>query len=188
MGTYSMRSGKDALMFRIAIAAYNVGFTPNMVTAMGLTLGIASGVLFASQAFAAALTFGVLSVFCDSLDGTLARKFHRESKRGLIFDSAADRITEGAVVLGALAAGIIGPLGLLAIVGSVSLLGLRILSYRKKLNTNYVLFGRFERLVCILLGLLLPFVELHTACFVAAGLFGLVSSGQIAWALRKSKV
>ena len=182
-----MRAGKDAFMFRIASAAYNFGLTPNMMTSMGLTLGVTSGVLFAFRSFPFAFLFGVLSVFCDVLDGTLARKFHLETKRGLVFDSAADRITEFAVVLGALAAGIIQPLGILAIVGSTSLFSLRTVSYRRGLTTDYVVFGRFERLVCILAGLLSPFIWLSTTCFVAAGAFGFVSAAQIAFVLSKRK-
>ncbi len=182
-----MRAGKDAFMFRIANAAYNFGLTPNMTTAMGLTLGVASGVLFAVRAFPFAFSLGVLSVFCDVLDGTLARKFHLESKHGLVFDSAADRVTECAVVLGALAAGMIQPLGTVAIIGSTSLFTLRAISYRKGLNTNYVFFGRFERLVCILAGLLSPITWLSTVFFVAAGSFSLVSATQIAVTLQKTK-
>ena len=97
-----------------------------------------------------------------------------------MFDSFADRASEFAVVMGALAGGIIQPLGILAIIGSTSLLGLRAASYRRGLKTDYVLFGRFERLVFILAGLLIPIVWISTLCFVVAGLFGLISSAQIA--------
>jgi phosphatidylglycerophosphate synthase len=178
-----MRAGKDTVLFRVANAAHSWGFTPNMLTVMGLAFGLASGTLFALHAAPFAFAFGFLSVFCDVLDGTLARKFHLESKFGLLFDSTADRATEFAVVLGALAGGIIQPLGVVAIIGSTSLLGFRAASYRRGLKTDYVLFGRFERLVFILAGLLVPFVWLSTLCFVVAGGFGLVSSCQIAVSL-----
>ena len=178
-----MRAGKDTVLFRIASAAHSWGFTPNMMTTLGLAFGLASGTLFALHAAPFAFAFGFLSVFCDVLDGTLARKFHLESKFGLLFDSAADRVSEFAVVLGALAAGIIQPLGVVAIIGSASLLGLRAASYRRGLKTDYVLFGRFERLIFILAGLLVPLVWLSTLCFVVAGGFGLISSCQIAVSL-----
>jgi phosphatidylglycerophosphate synthase len=182
-GLYSMRSGKDTVMFRLANAAHNYGFTPNMLTALGLAFGLASGALFAFRAAPFAFAFGLMSVFCDVVDGTLARKFHLESKVGLMFDSAADRASEFAVVLGALAGGIIQPLGVVAIIGSMSLLWLRVISYRRGLKTDYSLFGRFERLVFILAGLLIPVVGISTLCFVIAGLFGLFSSVQIAVSL-----
>jgi hypothetical protein len=167
MGLYSMRTEKDSVLFRLASAAHNYGVTPNVLTAVGLCFGVASGVLFMFHATPLAFAAGFLSVFCDLLDGTLARKFHLETKGGLFFDSTADRIS------------IIDPLGSLAIVGSILLFGLRMVSYRSKLNTDYVMFGRFERLACILVGLSIPFTPASTLCFVAAGVFALISSGQI---------
>jgi phosphatidylglycerophosphate synthase len=129
-----------------------------------------------------------LSIFCDVLDGTIARKFHLETMFGRVFDSVADRTAETAVVLGALASGIIEPIGLLAIVGSVSLLLLRALSYARGLNTDYVLFGRVERLALILCGLVAPFVMASTLCFVVAGALGLASSTQIISTLLRKKL
>jgi CDP-diacylglycerol---glycerol-3-phosphate 3-phosphatidyltransferase len=183
LGLYSMRGGKDTVMFRIASAAHKFGLTPNMMTTLGLTLGVASGASFAFHAVPIGFAFGFLSVFCDVLDGTLARKFHLESRFGLVFDSAADRATEFAVVVGALLGGIIQPLGLVAIIGSLALFMLRVVSYRFGLKTDYAMFGRFERLIFILAGLLVPVVWVSTLCFIVAGVFGLVSSGQIAVSL-----
>jgi phosphatidylglycerophosphate synthase len=185
MGLYSMRADKDTVMFRIANAAHNHGFTPNTLTALGMAFGILSGFLFAFHATEIAFSFGFLSVFCDIVDGTLARKFHLESKVGLMFDSTADRISEFAVVMGALAGGIIQPLGIVAAIGSVALLGFRAESYRRGLKSDYVLFGRFERLVFILAGLVVPIVLVSTFCFVVAGVFGLISSAQIAVSLHR---
>jgi phosphatidylglycerophosphate synthase len=187
MGLYGMRPGKDSILFRIAFAVHRLGFTADAMTAIGLAFGVASGVMFALHAAPFGFTFGLISVFCDILDGTLARKFQQESKFGLLFDSAADRVAEFAVVMGAIAAGIIQPLGALSIVGSASLLTLRYASYRQGKNTDYVLFGRFERLIFILAGLLVPVVWLSTACFMVAGGFGLVSAFQIAESLGRKR-
>jgi len=184
MGLYSMRAGKDAFLYQVAKVAHHCGLTPNMMTAIGLAFGVASGMLLVVAAFPFAFAFGFLSVFCDVLDGTLARKFHLESTFGLVFDSAADRVSECAVVLGALAVGIIQPVGIVAIFGSTSLFAFRALSYRRGLRTDYVQLGRFERLVAILAGLLIPVVWVSTLCFVVAGGFGLISSCQIAFSLR----
>ena len=126
-----------------------------------------------------AFAFGFLSVFCDVLDGTIARKFHLESSFGRVFDAISDRTCELAVVLGALAGGIIKPLGVIAIVGSTMLFSLRVLSHARGLKTDYVMFGRTERLVFILLGLVLPFATVSTICFIVAGGFGFASSLQI---------
>ena len=180
-----MRSGKDSLLFRVACAAYSWGFTPNMLTPVGLTFGVAAGAFFALRAVPFAFVLGFLSVFFDVLDGTLARKFRLESKFGLVFDSVSDRVCEFAVVIGALIGGIIQPLGVVAIIGSTSLLALRALSYKRGFKTDFVCFGRFERLVFILAGLLVPIVFVSTICFVVAGGFGLVSSLQIVFFLKR---
>ncbi len=185
MGLYHMRSGKDLVLFRIALAAHRFGFTADAMTAVGLAFGAASGFMFGLGASLLGFMFGFLSVFCDVLDGTLARKFHQESKFGLLFDSVADRIAEFAVVFGALAAGIIQPIGVLSIVGSISLLVLRYASYHEGRKTDYVMFGRFERLIFILAGLLMPVAWVSTTCFVVAGGFGLVSASQIAFSLKR---
>jgi len=176
---YGMRSRKDSALYRIASIAYGFGITPNVMTALGLCLGVTSGVMFSLRVFVFGFVFGLLSVFCDVLDGTIARRFHLETISGKVLDSVADRVSEGAVVLGAFAGGIIEPIGLIALAGSVALLLFRGLSYTRGLHTDYVLFGRIERLVFVLLGLASPFVLLSTICFVAVGIFGLVSSLQI---------
>jgi phosphatidylglycerophosphate synthase len=181
-----MRAGKDTFLFRIANVAYHCGFTPNIMTAFGLTFGIICGILFAIRVVPLAFTFGFASVFCDVLDGTLARKFHLETRFGLFFDSVSDRVTEAAVVIGALASGIIQPFGLVAIMGSVCLLLFRAYSYQQRIKTDFALFGRFERLIFILAGLLIPFASLSSVCFVIAGLFGLASSCHIAIYLWRS--
>jgi phosphatidylglycerophosphate synthase len=187
VGLYSMRGDKDAVLLRLVSAARSCGFTPNMMTALGLCFGVASGVLFGYRMSVFAFGFGFLSVFCDVLDGTLARKFHMETTLGRVFDAVADRATEAAVVLGALAGGIIEPIGLLAIVGSITLLLFRALSYARGLNTDYVLFGRTERLALILCGLIAPFVTVSTLCFISAGTLGLASSTQIIKTLLQKK-
>ena len=140
---------------------------------------LASGILFMSRQIPFAFACGFLSVFCDVFDGTIARKFHLETPSGRVFDSVSDRTCELAVVLGALAGGIIEPLGVVEIVGSTLLFLLRAFSQTRGLNTDFVMFGRTERLVFIFLGLTLPFATVSTACFVVAGGFGLVSSFQI---------
>jgi phosphatidylglycerophosphate synthase len=179
IGLYKMRAGKDNVLFRLASIAHTHGATPNIITALGLSFGVATGVLFMYRQIPLAFAFGFLSVSCDVLDGTIARKFHMETTFGRLFDSLSDRFCELAVVLGALAGGIIEPLGVIAIVGSTVLFSLRVISHTRGLKTDYVMFGRTERLVFILLGLIVPFAPVSTVCFVVAGGFGFASSFQI---------
>ncbi|MCW4006286.1 MAG: CDP-alcohol phosphatidyltransferase family protein [Candidatus Bathyarchaeota archaeon] len=172
----------------MANVARRCGFTPNMMTALGLGFGVASGAALSFGGLLFAFAFGFLSVFCDVLDGTIARKFHLESKEGLVFDSFADRTSELAVVVGALAGGIIEPIGVVAIVGSTALFALRSLSHSRGFKTDYVYFGRAERLTFILLGLIVPASGISSLCFVLAGGFGLFSSAQIAVFLWRQKI
>ena len=179
IGLYKLRSAKDNFLFQIAGASLNHGMTPNIVTSFGLCFGIAAGLLFMHRQIPFAFGLGFLSVFCDVLDGTIARKFNLETASGRVFDSLSDRACELAVVLGAMAGGIIEPFGVVAIVGSTMLFSLRILSHSRGLKTDYVFFGRTERLAFIFVGLILPFSVASTICFVVAGTFGIVSSLQI---------
>lgn len=183
LGISGMRSVKDSALLRIATAVHHYGLTPNTLTALGLCFGVMSGVLFSQRVVLLAFVSGFVSVFFDLLDGSVARSFHLESVFGLVFDSVADRVSEAAVVLGALFSGIVEPLGAVAIVGSVLLLLLRALSYSRGARTDYVFFGRFERLLFIVFGLISPINTVSTFCFVIAGMFGLASSVQIAIAL-----
>jgi len=186
MSVYRLRGKKDLFFGPLAGIAYRHGLTPNRITVLGLCAGVACGGLLALHQIPLAIALGLLSVFCDVLDGTVARRFNLESKLGLGLDSLSDRGCELAVVIGALAGGIIQPLGVFAIIGSTMLLASRSISHMYGSRTDYVYFGRFERLLFILIGLLIPISSLSTLSFVIAGSFGFVSALQIIIALSKS--
>jgi phosphatidylglycerophosphate synthase len=187
MGLYRLRGSKDDFLFRTASFAYYHGISANTMTAFGLCFGIGAGAMFLFRQTPLGFILGFISVFCDVLDGTIARKFNLETLRGKVFDSTADRVSELAVVLGALGGDIIEPLGVTAIIGSTSLLIFRIMSYSRGLSTDYVLFGRTERLFFIMLGLLMPLVIASTIYFIVAGVFGFVSSLQMVASLSGQK-
>lgn len=185
---YSLRLRKDRLLLPFARFLHRYRVTPNSVTTLGLCFGIVSGVAIAYRELLFALLLLCASVFCDVLDGALARTFDRVTAFGLAFDSVADRCAEGAVVAGALLSRIILPIGVVAIIGSIALLVMRTVSYRYGLDTNYALFGRVERLTFIVIGLIAPSTSMSTFCFVMAGVFGLVSSCQIGVVLWRQRV
>jgi phosphatidylglycerophosphate synthase len=174
-----MRLRKDRLLLPLAQFIHRCGVMPNRVTALGLCFGIVSGVAIACRELPLALLLLFASVFCDVLDGVLARTFNRVTAFGLAFDSVADRCAELSVVVGALLSGIILPIGVIAIIGSSVLLLMRTISYRFELDTNYALFGRAERITFLVIGLIAPSTSISTFCFVMAGVFGVVSSCQI---------
>jgi phosphatidylglycerophosphate synthase len=185
---YSLRLRKDRLLLPLAQFAHRCGVTPNSVTALGLCLGIASGIAIAYQEVPTALLLLCVSVFCDVLDGALARTFDLTTTFGLAFDSVADRCADVMVVVGALLSGIILPIGVVAIIGSIALLVMRTMSYHCELNTNYVLFGRAERITFLVIGLITSSISISTFCFVMAGVFGIVSSCQIGVVLLRQCV
>jgi phosphatidylglycerophosphate synthase len=96
-----------------------------MVTSIGLGLGLACGVALAYREVPYAIALGLASVFCDLLDGAMARLYGLQSRTGLYLDSMSDRLTELAVVVGAIIGGIVTLWGAIAIIGSASLLLMR---------------------------------------------------------------
>ena len=188
MNCYSMRFRKDRLLLSLAQSVHRYGVTPNIVTALGLCFGIISGIAVAYRELLPALVLLFVSVFCDVLDGALARTFNRVTAFGLAFDSVADRCVELSVVIGALLSGIILPIGVIAIIGSSALLLMRTISYLFGLDTNYALFGRVERITFLVIGLIAPSTSISIFCFVIVGVFGLVSSCQIGIFLRHQRI
>ena len=188
MGLYSLKGKKDHSLSCVVVVAHKLGFTPNIVTAIGLCFGVTGGALIAVHEIPLALSCVIISVFCDALDGAIARRFDEVTTFGLFFDSISDRISEIALVLGAFFCGLINIVGLIAIVGSLALLLFRTLSYWKNLSTDFAFFGRFERLFFILIGIISPYATFSTFCFVIAGGFGLVSSIQILITMSRQNV
>jgi phosphatidylglycerophosphate synthase len=84
----------------IARGLIAAGVTANGVTAVALALGLAGGVLLASGRFGAAAALIVLASLGDALDGVLARVSKTASSAGAIFDAAADRYQEMAILAG----------------------------------------------------------------------------------------
>lgn len=78
------------------LAAMHV--TPDMVTVAGtvLTVGISVGVLARGHLAIGGILLGVV-LFCDSVDGVLARLTGQESRFGAFLDSTLDRLGDGAV-------------------------------------------------------------------------------------------
>ena len=69
-----------------------LGFTPNMVTTIGLLLVIAASFLFAYQYYAWGLLAGWIMTYLDTVDGKLARVTINSSKFGHLYDHLIDLI------------------------------------------------------------------------------------------------
>lgn len=72
----------------------------NMLTLAALVFGVVCAFFIAMDAKIPAIVFLLLSGYCDTLDGSVARKRGTQSDKGAIFDIVADRLVESAIVLG----------------------------------------------------------------------------------------
>ncbi len=77
-----------------------MGFSPDALTLLGLILSIFAGFYVARGSFVAAALLLFLGGLCDILDGSMARRAGRSSKRGAFLDSTLDRLAEIAVFMG----------------------------------------------------------------------------------------
>jgi phosphatidylglycerophosphate synthase len=152
------------------------GVTPNMVTAAGLTLSVAAGLLGAYGELHWAIIVFLAGACLDALDGSLARASGMGSEFGRYFDSFADRASELAFVTGAVVGGV-SATAFLVVLGSLFLLAARVYNHRKGISSSAAMFGRPERLALLIAELLCssPF---DTALFAAACILCLVSSVQ----------
>jgi phosphatidylglycerophosphate synthase len=108
-----------------AKAAHKIGLTPNIVSAIGFVLAFLSAATYAlSQGQPLMLFSGLVllmvSGFCDTLDGVLARTFKQASSFGGFLDSLLDRYADAAVYAGIMVGGLCNPIiGLIALAGSL---------------------------------------------------------------------
>lgn len=77
-----------------------VGITPNVATWIALVLGLGAGVAAGFAMWGLTCLLAVWSTLFDILDGQIARITKTGSQAGEVFDAAADRYTEFAVLAG----------------------------------------------------------------------------------------
>ena len=80
-----------SISYRFGLIATLLRITPNALTLFGLLAAVATAYWALSLW---AIAFLVFSLFCDGIDGSVAIFQKKESNRGAIFDSVADRISE----------------------------------------------------------------------------------------------
>jgi CDP-diacylglycerol--glycerol-3-phosphate 3-phosphatidyltransferase len=78
------------------------GVHPNTITTIGTLCTIVGGIIYASGHIRTAGWFLGLTALFDVLDGTVARRTNRSSLFGAFYDSALDRVSDGAVLGGLL--------------------------------------------------------------------------------------
>jgi len=115
--------------------AYQIGLTPNLVSALGILTAIASAFLYWSSQFyslnlVAASLFLLISGFFDALDGVIARLYGKVTVFGGFLDSMLDRYADALVLAGIILGFFItDPFGLFW--GLLALIGSLLVSYSR---------------------------------------------------------
>ncbi len=173
---YAYKPQKDRALRTMSGALLAAGITPNMVTACGLLISVIAGLL----AMWGHLYIGVIlftaGACLDAVDGSFARACGLSTEFGKYFDSLCDRLSELAIIIGAVMGG--APASAFIVIGgSLVLMASRVYNHRKGLNSNAAMFGRPERLTLLVAGLLVP-APFNSALFIIAGILCIVSSAQ----------
>jgi len=115
---------QDALSAE-ARAAHKLGFTPNTVSVAGIILSILAAISYAlgksePLLLIVAVVLLLLSGFCDTLDGVLARTYEQATLFGGFFDSLLDRYADAVIYSAIMLGGLCDvSWGLAALTGSV---------------------------------------------------------------------
>jgi archaetidylinositol phosphate synthase len=97
-----------------ANAAHRIGLTPNKISIIGFILALASAATYAvntsqSPWLLVAVALLLVSGFCDTLDGIVARTFQQTTIFGGFFDSVLDRYADAAIFAAIIIAGLANP-------------------------------------------------------------------------------
>lgn len=95
-----VQAGARRILDPLAGLILRLGFSPDALTLTGLILSLFAGFTIARGDFLPAAILLFLGGLCDILDGSMARRGGRTSKRGAFLDSTLDRLAEIAVFLG----------------------------------------------------------------------------------------
>ena len=181
---------------------HRIGFTPNGVSALGVALGVASGLAFWAAGTVSeepyfygiyslsALILLLVSGFCDALDGTLARLYGKVSVAGGFLDSLLDRYVEAAVYCGLILGGLCDiSWGLLALIGSLLTSYVRARSEAAGVPMETIgIVERAERLLIIAAASILSLVWLEAlrwSIFLLAFVTNLTVFQRVAYFSRK---
>lgn len=88
------RNAITPLLNHLGALLWRLGISPNTLTLSGLALSLATPVFAFFKSIPAVLTFMILSLTCDMLDGAVARVAGLTTPRGALLDSFSDRVEE----------------------------------------------------------------------------------------------
>ena len=91
----------DKIETPIVTFLHKLKISPNLLSVFGLILGIIAAVFIALDDLILAALFLLTGAIADLFDGSLARKFNKETDFGAFLDSVIDRIQELSIFIGA---------------------------------------------------------------------------------------
>lgn len=155
------RTWGSKLLVPVATLLGKLGFTPNMLTLLGLTMTLGVAVVLGLGHTTLGGWLFLLSGLFDALDGTLARVTNRKTPFGAFLDSTCDRYADAAIL-----AGMMIPflrtgqhtqviLAFVAIVGSVLVSYTRARAEGLGLECKVGLLTRLERFLLVAAALIL---------------------------------
>lgn len=89
-----LRAGWDRIMRPVGRGLAKLGFTPNVVTMMGVLLQAGVAVLILDGRLLAAGLLAIGAACSDAFDGAVAKARGMTSKFGAVLDSTTDRLTD----------------------------------------------------------------------------------------------
>lgn len=157
-----------------AMAAHKIGLTPNVISGLGVVLGVASGLVYWQAGLTVdspsiypsylvtAIVLLLASGYCDALDGALARLHDETSVAGGFLDSLLDRYVDASVYCGLIVGGLCDAFwGLLALIGSLLTSYTRARSEAANVPMETIgVVERAERLIIIAIASLMSIVWL----------------------------
>ncbi|MGB9937936.1 MAG: archaetidylinositol phosphate synthase [Methanobacterium sp.] len=169
--------------------AQKVNINPNILTIIGLFIGILAAYAFAMGNLLAGALLIALSGFFDIIDGAVARNHGSLSKFGGILDSTVDRLTDAFIIMGIILGGFITPfMGILAIIASFSVSYVRARVESEGVKGDIGIAERAERLVIIMIGAFLSYllglniiIEYTIILIVILGFFTVLQRIYHAW-------
>ena len=156
-----LRRTSRPVLQSLARGLARLGFSPNLLTLIGLLLNVGVGVLLALGHLRLGGALVLLVSLFDSLDGAVARYTNRVTKFGAFLDSTIDRYEEAALFCGLM--WYFATIGLRqeVVLTGVALFGSLAVSYTRAraeglgIECKVGLFTRVERIVVLALGLIL---------------------------------
>ncbi len=91
----------DKIETPIVTFLHKLKISPNLLSVFGLILGIIAAVFIALDDLILAALFLIIGAIADLFDGSLARKFNKETNFGAFLDSVIDRVQELSIFIGA---------------------------------------------------------------------------------------